>query len=276
MKKFLKHFADLFTDNRITMSSAALSYYLTMTFFPVVICIYTLLGRSIEKTEFIIDILNNVLPIETVEYLTKFLDYVSENYNILMMLLAISVVLISASAGFRSIQNTIGRMQGRMRYSGYAYFVFSFICSIIFIFVIYFFIVLMFLSKSLIDVLNKYTPGIEIANSWLYLRFILLFGIAFVSLCIIYKMCQGKHDRYRVIPGAIVSTLLLVLVSYWFSKILSYAVKYPLVYGSLASIILLMFWLYCICLCIYLGATMNVTIRDMKLLKKEDDFCPEE
>jgi len=38
------------------------------------------------------------------------------------------------------------------------------------------------------------------------------------------------------------------------------------VYGSLASLILLMFWLYLICQAIFVGAALNVALKERKAL----------
>ena len=46
---FVKEFARLYTGKHITRSSAALSYYLTMTIFPLIICLYTMLGNRYRK-----------------------------------------------------------------------------------------------------------------------------------------------------------------------------------------------------------------------------------
>lgn len=271
MKKFFHIFIKHFTDTRIPMSSAALSYYLTMTFFPVIICVYFLLGRNIGVIETVLNFMYSFMPDDTVEYLSRFLIYVDNNYNLLMFFLAASVVLISASAGFRSIENTIGRMQGGLRYYGYTYFLFSILLSIVFVFVVYVGIAIMFLSKNFISFLNRITPELEFERSWLYLRFVVLFGIAFFVIWIIFIICKRKEDKYHTFLGAFISTVLLTAISFFFSKIISNAIKYPLVYGSLASIILLMFWLYAISMCIYLGAVINVSLRDYKLLKSNYD-----
>ena len=264
MKRFFKKFTDLFVEHRISMSSAALSYYVTMTFFPILICLYTMLGQSSESIDEILTFAETIMPGTTIDYVRRFFNYVEANYSFLMMFLAITVVLLSASAGIRSIENTIGKLQGGRRFYGYYYFLLSIVISVLFVIVVYLAIMLMFLSKNFISFINKITPGIEISQSWTYLRYIILFFLAFSIIYLIYGMCKRKDDHYQTFIGTFISTLLLILISYVFSKILNYTIKYPLVYGSLASIILLMFYLYCMCLSIYIGATLNITIRDLK------------
>ena len=53
--------------------------------------------------------------------------------------------------------------------------------------------------------------------------------------------------------------------------------KYPLVYGSIASVILLIFWLYLCSLMLIMGMVLNIVLRDreekagMERLMEDDD-----
>ena len=93
--KFLKNYIDLYTRVRIPIPAAALSYYITLTFFPMVICIFTLLGNNYDSAMKAIDFISAVMPESTVDYLIRFVDYVSHNINLVMFLLAFSVIIIS-------------------------------------------------------------------------------------------------------------------------------------------------------------------------------------
>ena len=55
---------------------------------------------------------------------------------------------------------------------------------------------------------------------------------------------------------------MLVAVSMAFSTFIGASTKYPLVYGSLSAVILLMLWLYTCCMVILCGAAFNVARRD--------------
>ena len=55
----------LYLDRQIPRSAAALSYYLTMSLFPLVICLYTLLGDSYGKMLQLLELLDRFLSAET-------------------------------------------------------------------------------------------------------------------------------------------------------------------------------------------------------------------
>ena len=83
-------------------------------------------------------------------------------------------------------------------------------------------------------------------------------------------MSCPKGEAYDTFPGAILATLAMVAVNFVFSEFIGASVRYPMVYGSLASLILLMMWLYFCSLVIYCGAAFNIVLRDMK---REKSLC---
>ena len=71
----------------------------------------------------------------------------------------------------------------------------------------------------------------------------------------VHLLRQGRFLRFLLVG--------MVVMSYVFSAFITASARYSLVYGSLASLILLMFWLYLCCQIIYLGAALNIAIRDV-------------
>jgi len=60
-----------------------------------------------------------------------------------------------------------------------------------------------------------------------------------------------------------------VLIIPAFSFFMGKSVRYSLVYGSIASLILLMLWIYMCCFVLYLGAAFNVALYS---IKKEEAY----
>ena len=271
VKEFFSRCLSSYLNNRIPLASAGLAYYFTMTFFPVVICLYTLLGNNYDLAMRAIEYVSDFLPGETIKYLTTFMGYVFENYSVLMMLFAFSVIIITASAAFRSLENTIGEMQGGRRYDGYAFFLVSIVISLLAIVLLYVAIVFLFMTEDILNAINVKIPQVDLQSSWRPLRFLLTSSVTFLLLILIYEFCKRSSDRYSTFYGALTATLILLGISYIFSVFINISVKYPLVYSSLSAIILLMFWLYCSSIAIYTGAIVNVTLRDMKMEKAESE-----
>ena len=233
---FVKEFARLYTGKHITRSSAALSYYLTMTIFPLIICLYTMLGNSYSKAMTVLSFAEKFMAAETARSIRDFLLYVASNNSNAMMVAGLTVLVTSASAACRSLQATIGDMQGGQRFQGLFGFLFSIVFSLLFLAALYFAVLVMLTGHTVIDKINELLPFIDISNSWNWLRFIVLFGIFFVIIWGVYEISKRSSDNYHTFGGAILSTVASVVVCVAFSIFISASAKYPLVYLSLIHI----------------------------------------
>ncbi len=259
--------ADIYSNKRIPRASAALSYYLTMTVFPLIICLYTLLGKNYVKAADALDFASKFISPETTQFLDDFLKHVASSNSPAMMAAGLMVLITSSSAAIRTIQSTIGEMQGGQRFQGVMYFLFSIVFSLVFLAAMYFSILVIVTGQEVLTLVNSLLPFVDVSGTWGWLRFLLLAGIVFVIFWGIYAVSKRRIDKYSTFPGALLSTVAAVIMSAAFSVFIGASAKYPLVYGSLASIVLLMLWMYICCQIIYIGAAFNIALRNLKLNK---------
>ena len=130
--------------------------------------------------------------------------------------------------------------------------------------VLYFALIVMLMSRGLIEAVNSCFPGMAFLFDWLYLRYIVLAAVLFFFMLGIFHVPKRRQDSYRILPGAAFVSLGVVGISPLFSVVMGRSVKYSLVYGSIASIILLMLWLYMCCVLMYSGAVLNVALHELK------------
>ena len=267
MKKFsvfIKKIIEILPRVRPGVYASALAFHMTMTFFPLLICLYTLLGNSYDSLMRILRIAEGVLAEGTLNLIYDFAEYIAANNSPAMMAAAIAVLLTSSSAAIRMIHWAIGKMQGGDRFKDVWEIAISFPFSLVFLAAIYFAVIVMFTGKNFIDLMNRYVPYFDIRSSWNFLRYVLLAAIFFVLLTLLFRSARRKTDTYSILPGSSIAAVAVVLASFFFSVIITKSIKYSLVYGSLASIVLLMLWLYWCCFAIIFGAAINVAIRDTR------------
>lgn len=263
-KRLVEDYAAVCTENELSTAAAALSYYLTLTFFPLVICLYVLLGSNYERIIYMLGFLRRIMPTEAANMLEDFLWHVSENNSPPMLAAGLAVLISSSSAAVRSMQAIIGRMQGGQRFHGIKDLLYSLVFSVFFILAIYFAAIIMLMGENFFSAISRVLPLIDGVSSWRFLRFPLLAGIELVIVHGAYAVSKRSEDSYSTIPGAAFAAFGMAAVSLVFSLFISVSRKYPLVYGSLAAMILLMFWLYLCCFVIYLGAALNISLRNIK------------
>ena len=133
--------------------------------------------------------------------------------------------------------------------------------SLVFLAAIYLAAVLIITGKWFLEMIDRHIMFMNISGAWSWARFVLLFLLLFVIVSGVYRLTAPQDEKSRIFPGAASASVALVVVSLVFSAFISASSKYPLVYGSLASLIIMMFWLYICGLIVFIGAALNIALE---------------
>ena len=250
----------LFAENKMPRSAAGLSYFLTLAFFPMLICLYTMLGSFFPAVEQVREFLTGLLPRDTVVTILDYLRYVSSNHGAPMLAAALLVMAMASSAAFRLIDGAMESLRGEKRFSGLFELAFSVCFSLVFLVAILFAVLLIVTGKWFLDAVDRHIMSVNISAAWSWARFVLLFLLLFVILSGVYRITSPRNREVRVLPGAIFASLVMVGASILFSYFISFTVR-EIVYGSLASIMIMMFWLYVCGLILFAGGALNVALE---------------
>lgn len=263
-KKFAlvcENMAGLYVERRIQRTAAALSYFLTLSVFPMLICLYTMLGSFFPAGAELREMLSGLLPESTVDTVVEYMSYISENLSNTMLAMALATVVTSASAAFRTISDALGEMRGLRRHGGAAGPLLGVVSSLIFLTAVYMAVILIVTGRWFLRFLDRHIMFMNISSNWAWGRFVLLFLLLFVLLSTLYRVSAPRRGAVRILPGALLGSLALLIVSFVFSAVIGVSSKYPLVYGSLASSIIIMFWLYVCGVVLLMGNALNVSLE---------------
>lgn len=256
--RVLTTMADTFLTRRVTRSAAEIAYYMVMALFPVIICMYDLLALILRDPTAVLCIVETlVLPRETQALVSEFLNYVSGNTSQVMFIAALFVMITSASAAFRAMAAIVGEIHGDQRFGIVRNTVVSIIFSVTFLLVLYLCILLMLTGKHFLLWLDALMPRVSIVWSWTWLRFLVLFAILLMMILVLYRLTTPRRTSHRVLPGALFSAVGIVVMSILLSWLIGSSAKYSLVYGSLASVVILLFWFQVFGLLLILGVVLN-------------------
>lgn len=95
-------------------------------------------------------------------------------------------------------------------------------------------------------------------------------AVATVVAALFFAVSMFRPDpkvQKRVWPGAVLSGVTWVLVSWGFSIYASTFARFPVFYGSLAAVALFLLWLWLSCLILLVGAEVNLQIDGMRPLR---------
>ena len=136
----------------------------------------------------------------------------------------------------------------------------SFLIVILFIFML---IVPVF-GNTIITLIKEVNLNVDISNQIIAITWLIIF----VIIKIIYNVAPDKKPKQRVINyGAIFTTVGFILGTKIFSLYVTHYASYSALYGGLASIVVLMIWIYFLSYIFVVGMALNSQKDDDNLSK---------
>ena len=262
--RFAGEILRLYSDMHIPRSAAAMSYHLTMTFFPLIICLYALFGQDYSTALRLLDYFRRFLTPDAIEMIEKYLLYLSNESGTAITVIAVTFLATSASAAMRVLIGTVNGIQGKSRFGRVGNYISGYVLAVGLLIAFYSAFIVLLMSDSAMASVSRHIPWLGGVTDWSWVRFLLLGALAFAALWILFHLFRPRGERFRVFPGVCVAAVGIVAMSWVFSEFIAASARYELVYGSLATIILMMFWIYLICMMIFIGACVNAAGRNAR------------
>ena len=252
--------AKLYLDKRVSRAAAALSYFLMLSVFPLLVCLYVMLGNMFPTAEAISSFVKGVLPDELVNTIVDYLGYVTQNAGNTLIAMSLAAMATASAAAYRTLDNVMGELWGSKRFSGPFAFAFSFVFSLIFLAAMYFSVIIIISGQWFIRFADEHIHFLNISASWQWGRFLVLFLLILFINMGLYRLTAPRRRSVHIYTGAIAASAALVAVSVLFSYFIGISAKYPLVYGSLASVMIMLLWLYICGNIVIIGNIVNVVL----------------
>ena len=118
-----------------------------------------------------------------------------------------------------------------------------------------------------LDIQNQILRQLIFSVRWIIIILLILGSIGYV-----YKYAPAITKRWKLAsPGAIFATFLVVLSTFAFSFYVNNFGSYNKIYGSIGTIMILMFLIYLNSLILLIGYELNVCIHSLKAVAEERD-----
>ncbi len=260
--RFFREIVRIFTQYRIPRTAGALAYVMVLTLFPMLICLYDLLALVMTNPAPVMSVIESlVLPRETTNIIEDFLRYVAGNANWTVFFIAFSVMLMPASGVFRTFLAITEDITGARRFGMVSGTVVSFLFAFAFLPLVFGSIILVLASRRALHWIDQFVPWFSVGEWWSWLRFVLLFVMLLILLWMLYRLTVSRDRKRRQLPGAIFAALGMAALSIAFSWLFGHSSRYPIVYGSLASVIILLLWFDSLGLLMTLGCAFNEALE---------------
>ena len=248
----------VFLHRRCTRSAAELAYFLVLSLFPLLVVISAFVGMLNLNIQVVLELAQDVVPEGALSVLEEFLTYVTVNESQGLFLAGLIGTLTSASAAFRALMVSSAEIYGLKPPSPVRHVAFSLLFSALFLVIMYVSLVVVLTGSWFLHLVRELLHISGLPGDWQWIRFLLLFCLVLAFLACFYRATAPRErPRPPVLAGSVLTAVALVGASAVFSWFISLSSRYSLIYGSLASVIILMVWLYLCGNVLLLGNVFN-------------------
>lgn len=107
--------------------------------------------------------------------------------------------------------------------------------------------------------------GTQLDFIWTYLRWPVAMALYFLMVSYNYYVLPTERKTFKeILPGSVFASIGMLVVTILYSNYTSYVANYDIIYGSLASIVALLFWFYFLSWVIWIGILFNKVWEDTK------------
>lgn len=272
---FQIYISGIFKGN-IGRKAAAISWSFTLSLFPFLLFLLSVIPYMphYDKLQFYIFevLMHNIFP-SNIEGDVR--NYIEDNIIPNMKgisNLTILVALVFATNGTFSLINGFNE-NSEEKLSDVKEFILSFFITIGFVSIIFLALFGVYYTEV---VLKDFSPGYNL--SWIVRNLSKIIGFVsfplfyFILLAMFYWLGTVKIIRFRqAIPGAILTTVLFVVTTYFFALYVKNIARYNVLYGSIGSMILLMVWVNVNVYLLLFGNELNMALRKLRIEKLLSD-----
>lgn len=253
--------------HNVPRAAGALAYFFVLSVFPLLLCVNAFVGLAQVDIRSLLSALDRVLPGQALDLVDDYVTYAAQNQSLPLLIAAIGALMLSASAALRVLLDTMDEIYDRPRDTGVRRMAASVIFSVLFLVTVYLSVLVIFTGAWFFRWLGGVLPGplaakgnlFVLARLWRWLRYLLLFCLVMLLVLILYRLGTPREEvrRRPILLSALLCASALVVASGLFSRFIGMSSRYSLLYGSLASIVILLLWLYLCGTIVLLGAIFN-------------------
>jgi membrane protein len=259
---FLKEVMNNFSDDRVLKYSASLSYYTVFSIAPILIIIISVAGIFFGRDAVQGQIAGQISGLVGPEAATQIQSMIGNTHrsgnNVFASIVSAGILIIGATSIFAEIQDSINSIWGLKSKpkKGLIKMVITRLISFSLIISLGFIAMVSLLLDAAIKVVSDYMGRIPGAGIYFVqtLNYILNFVVISFMFSVIFKVLPDAKIKWSdVIKGAIITAVLFIIgrevISFYVAKN-----NFTTVYGTAASIVIILVWVYYTAVILYFGA----------------------
>lgn len=260
VKRIIKRLYNIITRPEMKILPGNIAFFLMLSIIPIVTLIGVISGSLSVSTESLSTFMNQYFPEQVSSILIPYFSGQGITFNVVVFTI---MGFFIASNGTHAIIIASNRLYKVDDSSFLKKRLKAFNMIILLIFLIIFMLIFLAFGSKIIDFFNdNIFKDYRDVVYYLYLIIKWPIGLSaiFIIVKIIYTIAPDKRIKSKYVnKGAIFTTIGWFIITYIYGYYATNIANYDLFYGSLSSIIVLMFWLYLIAYILMIGIAINVT-----------------
>lgn len=243
--------------------AAAIAFYALLSVFPLLLFLVGILARWLTTAEaqaLILGVLGRLVPVVP-EIVTQNLSRVLAMRGPINLVAGVTLAW-SASSLFAAVIHALDRVWNEQ--GGRAFWehrllsvALVIVVTILFVFSLLLGAVFTLLPRLIVFLLPIRPEVVE--RSWQYVPTLLTFGLDMSLYAALYRFLPSRYPPWPAVwAGAVVAAVGEHLVRIGFGWYLAYFARYGLVYGTLATLVAFLFWVYLSGVVLLVGAEFGV------------------
>lgn len=259
IKKFIMNliYHDVFTR------SAALAYYLVFSIFPSILFLYSVIGFLDIDWIVFLESIKGFLPNDVFEVLSESILYVAPKNDIMFLFTGLFTSLYSSYKAVKCIRRGLNLAYGTSKHrSGLQEFMRSMLFTVLVYVSILIDLIIVPMLSGVIELFSSNFSSSKFSIVfWNVTKNILSIVPVLLCLLFLYYLSPKKKIPFIIVlPGALFATVGISVLSSVLGFFTINAVKYSSTYGSLATVIVFILWLYFVSLIILIGGEISAEI----------------
>ena len=246
--------------------AAQISFYLMLSLVPILMLLTQILGYFDLSLEAVLGWLESYTGNELPGMLTSLIEFSSASAAINIVNIAVALWAASrAQFAIMRISNytfTDGESTGKGYWRERFRAVWTMAITLI---ALLFSVLILAYGGLIVDACMKFLPldGVYLVKLFSLLRWVPAAVLYFLMICYIYYIMPTEKIKFRkILPGGLFACVGMMVVTIIYSSYVNNMANYDILYGTLSSIVALLFWFYFLAWVLCLGILINKVLDD--------------
>lgn len=238
--------------------------FLLMSLFPMAMYCISIFNYLPVDTGRFMEYVFSVIPEGLTPVLNQILEEAYAESTTMVKSFTMLVMLFCASKGVYSVIIGMNAVYGIRETRGTAVlYILAIVYVVVFFFAMGLMMILIVLGNNIFNWLVQFVPGIAVFGTlFMYGKYLCMLVFLILFFLLIYMNVPNRKSKLGYeFAGALFSTVAWLVYSWAFSFYISNFANYSITYGSLATMVVFILWLYGTMNIIFVGAEINVVLR---------------